>query len=173
MHVVLTFYGNWLPGDPRGWRSRNHRRHSSGDYKNPPPANEHRGLYERTRSQVTHSVNLSREQRESIGERIIEFFDMRDERLLCLAVAATHTHLLCELPPDDRQQRRVIGSMKSSISRTFREKARSKLWAGGGRYIPIRDRQHQRQTYAYIMQHASQGAWTWSFQQPPKPGLKP
>ncbi|HEX3314753.1 MAG TPA: hypothetical protein VHR72_07680 [Gemmataceae bacterium] len=31
----LSTYGSWLPGNPRGFRSRKHRIHSSGDYKNP------------------------------------------------------------------------------------------------------------------------------------------
>ena len=36
-HVVLTTYGAWLPGDPRGFRTRHHREHVPGDYKAPPP----------------------------------------------------------------------------------------------------------------------------------------
>ena len=39
-HVTLSTYGSWLPGDQRGFRSRKHKIHSSGDYKNPPPASE-------------------------------------------------------------------------------------------------------------------------------------
>ena len=38
-HCNGTFKGNWLRGDERGWRSRNHREHVEGDYKNPPPPN--------------------------------------------------------------------------------------------------------------------------------------
>lgn len=43
--VTVGTLNAWLPGDPRGWRSRHHKRHSSGDYKNPPPPGEHEGLY--------------------------------------------------------------------------------------------------------------------------------
>src|SRR5262245_36991735 len=36
-HVVISTYGSWLQGDPRGFPSRHHREHVEGDYKNPPP----------------------------------------------------------------------------------------------------------------------------------------
>jgi hypothetical protein len=29
-------YGTWLPGDPKGFRTRHHREHIEGDYKKPP-----------------------------------------------------------------------------------------------------------------------------------------
>jgi len=35
-HCVVTTYGAWLRGDPRGWRSRHHREHIQGDYRRPP-----------------------------------------------------------------------------------------------------------------------------------------
>src|SRR5437868_3666075 len=35
-HVMCHTYGTWLPGDPRGFRTRHHREHCDGDYKNPP-----------------------------------------------------------------------------------------------------------------------------------------
>src|SRR5690349_5207107 len=35
-HCTTHTYGTWLRGDPRGWRSRNHREHVDGDYKHPP-----------------------------------------------------------------------------------------------------------------------------------------
>ncbi len=44
-HCMANTYGTWLPGDPRGWRSRHHREHVVGDYRNPPKrsyANLHR-----------------------------------------------------------------------------------------------------------------------------------
>jgi hypothetical protein len=36
-HVTGSTYGAWLPGDPRGFRTRHHRQHVEGDYKDPPP----------------------------------------------------------------------------------------------------------------------------------------
>ncbi|WP_437230609.1 hypothetical protein SH661x_002053 [Planctomicrobium sp. SH661] len=44
-HVTLTTYGAWLPGDPRGFRTRHHREHVEGDYRDPPPAGKYEGLH--------------------------------------------------------------------------------------------------------------------------------
>lgn len=35
-HIILTTYGSWLPGDLRGFRTRDHREHVEGDYRPPP-----------------------------------------------------------------------------------------------------------------------------------------
>jgi hypothetical protein len=44
-HCVIGTHNSWLPGDPRGFRAIDHKIHSSGDYKNPPPEGEHSGLH--------------------------------------------------------------------------------------------------------------------------------
>src|SRR5205814_7189946 len=51
-HVVISTRRSWLHGDRRGFRSRGHRIHSSGDYRDPPPQGEHEGLlgYHETRA---------------------------------------------------------------------------------------------------------------------------
>src|SRR4051812_22286516 len=49
LHVSGSTYGTWLRGDPRGWRSRRHREHCEGDYKNPPPKGEFDEEFERSK----------------------------------------------------------------------------------------------------------------------------
>jgi hypothetical protein len=41
-HCMGNTFGTWLPGSPKGFRTRHHREHVQGDYKNPPP----NGIYE-------------------------------------------------------------------------------------------------------------------------------
>ncbi|HKB06108.1 MAG TPA: hypothetical protein VKD90_28190, partial [Gemmataceae bacterium] len=41
-HCTTHTYGAWLHGDERGFRTRHHREHAIGDYKNPPPE----GMYD-------------------------------------------------------------------------------------------------------------------------------
>jgi len=41
-HCIGGTYGSWLLGDPGGFRTRHHREHVEGDYRNPPPE----GIYE-------------------------------------------------------------------------------------------------------------------------------
>ena len=45
-HVICHAKNTWLHGDERGFRDRDHRAHSSGDYYNPPPKDEHQGRCE-------------------------------------------------------------------------------------------------------------------------------
>src|SRR5687768_17438019 len=49
-HVTVHVYGSWLRGDPKGWRSRHHREHCEGDYRNPPPTGKYDHLYELSKS---------------------------------------------------------------------------------------------------------------------------
>ena len=51
-HLIWGTYGSWLPGDPRGFRTRRHREHVEGDYKHPPPP----GLYEGLHAYATDSL---------------------------------------------------------------------------------------------------------------------
>ncbi len=44
-HIVIGTLRSWLHGDERGFRSRRHRVHSSGDDNDPPPPGEHAGLH--------------------------------------------------------------------------------------------------------------------------------
>ena len=48
-HVTTHTYGAWLYGDPRGFRTRHHREHVEGDYKNPPPPGTYAAKYERSK----------------------------------------------------------------------------------------------------------------------------
>jgi hypothetical protein len=57
-HVTINTYGTWLPGDPRGFHSRGHRVHSSGDYREPPPEREHAGLHRWSKERSAASVSL-------------------------------------------------------------------------------------------------------------------
>jgi hypothetical protein len=36
-HCMGNTFGTWLPGSPKGFRTRHHREHVEGDYKHPPP----------------------------------------------------------------------------------------------------------------------------------------
>jgi hypothetical protein len=53
-HVIINTFCTWLHSDERGFRSRKHRIHSSGDYRRRPPKGEHAG------SGAARSTALSR-----------------------------------------------------------------------------------------------------------------
>src|SRR5438552_18397295 len=58
-HVIISTHCSWLPGSKKGWRSRRHRRHSSGDYKSPPPPDEHHGLLEHSQTISVQRIEIA------------------------------------------------------------------------------------------------------------------
>src|SRR6185312_10578416 len=72
-YVTVHVYGSWLRGDPRGWRSRHHREHVEGDYKNPPPPGTYDNLYELSKALMTRDpVKIERELRQFVVDAIAE-----------------------------------------------------------------------------------------------------
>jgi hypothetical protein len=91
-HVVISTLNSWLPGDPRGFRSRDHKVHSSGDYKNPPPTGEHEGLYNYSKEISGSPVVIPRHLREAAGRAIRRKLKKRNLRVLAVSVAGMHAH---------------------------------------------------------------------------------
>src|SRR3954452_21513213 len=72
-HVTVHVYGSWLRGDPRGWRSRHHREHVEGDYKNPPPKGKYDNLYELSKALMKRdAVKIKQELRQFVANAIAE-----------------------------------------------------------------------------------------------------
>ena len=161
-HVIISTHKSWLPGDPRGFRSRDHKIHSSGDYKNPPPEGEHKPLHDFHRAKVGDPVVIPEEQRETVGRAILEKLRKLKYRVLAISVAATHSHWLVELPEDEKEVRQLVGQCKTKSSHAIREQVPGRVWAGRGKFIPIEDREHQLNTYHYILNQKD--AWIWDFQ---------
>ena len=90
-HIVLTTYGTWLPGDPRGFRTRHHRQHVEGDYKSP--------LHAKSALQMTHApTRLVEDYREILGLALIEKLRRLGGFVLTAAVMEGHVHFLAKLP---------------------------------------------------------------------------
>lgn len=88
----------------------------------------------------------------------------RGVELLCLAVGGEHFHLLGRF--EHSETRRVIGLAKlHAYHRLSGEIGQRRIWAKRSRSLPIRDRRHQVNVYAYIMKHRDGGAWTWSYRE--------
>jgi len=162
-HVVLTFYGNWLPGDPRGFRTRHHKKHIEGDYKNPPP----KGLYEDLHYFSKESLKqprmvLSPDQQIIVGNAFLETLLTLEVSTLAIAVSRTHLHLQAEF--ETNQVRITCGrAKKNSWHRLCDDHWQGKLWAKGGKYQPIKDYSHQKNTHRYILKHSNENAWVWKW----------
>jgi hypothetical protein len=162
-HIVIGTHGSWLPGDPRGWRSRNHKRHSSGDYRDPPSPGEHAGLYEHSQRLCPKAVTLPRELLPVIGAVFLENMSGQGMRTLAVALSSQHLHALVELPVDVAEARRVVGICKLESSRAVTQWLPGRIWAAGGNVKPVVTREHQRRAFCHILDHAAKGAWTWSY----------
>src|SRR5262249_45184683 len=98
-HVIVTTYAAWLYGDARGFRTRHHREHVEGDYKNPPVPGQYEGLEVRSRAALKQAaVVLPPELRELLGLAIKERLERLGAPLVCIAVCGQHVHLLAEMP---------------------------------------------------------------------------
>jgi hypothetical protein len=159
-HVVLTTYGNWLPGDSRGFRARHHRQHVEGDYKS-PPKQDYSALHAKSAAQMDYSVaRMSHDYREIVGLALVDRLHRLGGFVLTVAVSATHVHMLVRLPK--REARRWIGLAKKHAWFEMRDAGwQAKLWAKRGKILPIRDSFHQRNCFAYILRHIHEDAWVW------------
>ena len=163
-HTQIWLYGHWLPGDARGFRSRDHRIHSSGDYKHRPPKGEHANLHAHAAALLkAQPITLSQQQRRLVGELIVRWFDMKKPALAAVCVGGAHTHLLCQLPRGDEDA--TVGKVKryASAQATKRDASiPSRLFAGKGEPKLVKDWEHLCLAYEYVtVKHAREGAWVW------------
>jgi len=64
----------------------------------------------------------------------------------------------------DHRPKHWIGRAKMHASMLLRDHGLpGKVWASGCRTLPIRDRAHQVNTFAYIARHSRQDAIVWTF----------
>jgi REP element-mobilizing transposase RayT len=163
-HVVINTRNTWLHGDPRGFRDRGHRIHSSGDYKHPPPPGEHAALHRHYLGKSGAKVVLSPAECERVAGVVIEQFSRYGCRLLALAVSPVHAHLLVELHSDPTVRKRILGFVKRAATAALQPGRHGRLWAQGALFKVIRDREHHLNTFRYISTQ-QRCAWVWSFRE--------
>ncbi len=159
-HVIISTVNSWLPGDPRGFRSRKHKIHSSGDYKHPPPPGEHAGLHAYSKKISGNPVLVPYELRSVVGMAILRKLRKLDYRVLALSVGGMHAHALVELPDDILIVRHIAGQCKTVSSHAIRRSVPGRVWGAGGTYKPVDNARHHRQVFRYILDQ--EDAWVWS-----------
>ncbi len=162
-HVVIGTYNSWLPGDRRGFRAEEHKIHSSGDYKNPPPVGEHGGLFKYSKKVSGEPVVIPTDAREAVGRTIVEKLRKGKHRVLAVSVSGMHAHLLVELPDSLPEIRRIIGFCKTAASHAIRAQLPGRVWGRYGGFKPINGKQHHLKPYNYIL--SQEDAWIWSYEE--------
>src|SRR5689334_1535924 len=114
-HVIISTRRSWLHGDARGFRTRGHRIHSSGDYKDLPPEGEHAGLlkYHRERARGA-MIKIPRALRGEVGLALLRAVLLAGCRVLVIAVTQKHAHLLVELPRARVKAKAIVGKWKTA-----------------------------------------------------------
>ena len=161
-HCIVSTYGSWLPGDPRGFRTRHHREHVAGDYKSPPPVGAYENFHAANQQALTQAVTtIPPPMRKIIGEALRDRLQKQGGEVLAIACGGQHAHVQVQL--SDGDARKPLGYAKqAATSVTHQAGFVGKLWAVRGTLVRIRDRVHQERVYRYILEHASEGAWVWS-----------
>ena len=165
-HVTFATYGTWLPGDPRGFRTRHHREHVEGDYKSPPP----RGRYSERHAQsqsllVANPVRFTPQERREVLTAIVGRLTDTEATVVAVAVGREHVHIVLKCLPGD--VRRVVGLAKKNAWFALRERGRpERIWAKRCRAEPIAGRNHQLNAVRYVVRQEETGAavWQWGHQ---------
>ena len=163
-HVIVSTRRSWLHGDQRGFRSREHRVHSSGGYKNPPPLGEHGRLlaYHQKRS-AGKKIKIKQALRGEVGLALLFAVVRSQYRVLVIAVTQKHAHLLVELPKSRKRLKQVVGKWKAARTTALRREMKGSIWGEGGKYLPVKTRSNLRAAYKYIRDDQGPGAWVWTF----------
>jgi len=162
-HVNGNTYGIWLPGDPRGWREKGHKKHVDGDYKDPPPAGSGDALHAHARRELRQPpVKLDPAQRQRAGRALVDMLRLQEVRVLALSLDEIHFHVLGKFP--DARVRPRVGRAKKHATFCLRTVgACGTIWQRSSSVHPIEDRSHQRNVFEYIVDHRRRGAWVWTF----------
>jgi hypothetical protein len=170
-HITVHTYAAWLYGDARGFRTRHHREHVEGDYKNPPPAGKYAKELDASKKLMTQeAVSLDPEWRKIVGAALRDKLMALGAQVLCVSMGSTHAHILAKMPPGPTP-RLWVGRAKAKASLVAKDHGWSgKLWGVRSKITPIRNRQHQLNTFGYILAHVDEGAWVWDFRDASDPG---
>jgi hypothetical protein len=172
-HCTVGTYAAWLPGDPRGWRERNHHEHVEGDYKRPPePAAFNTARHYAKRLVRGQPYRIAPADRQPIAALLIQNFLHNKVPLLALAVCEKNFHALLQVP--DGRVKRMLGLAKRHVTFSFAttidaSHRRTRLWEREAGVTPINDRAHGDNAFQYILDHIDEGGWVWSFRDPSPP----
>ncbi len=183
-HAVGSTYGTWLRGDPRGFRTFQHRQHVEGDYRHPPPPGVFAPIFEISKTSLRHPpVRLTIAQRQWTCLAMVDKFEQDKVEVLALAIMSNHFHLEARFPLLTTDQRRrcaasllrdgrdpaprhFIGRARKHASFVLRDqglKPGSPVWGVRPKMDPNRDRQHQVNIVRYIQGHVEEGGAVYLF----------
>ena len=158
-HVMGHTYGTWLPGSPKGFRTRHHREHVEGDYRNPPPKGKYDELFERSKRLMKRDpVFLDPDQRKRAIDELVASLQRRNIEIAAASVDRIHKHILARFP--DHDPRRWVGIAKKESSHYCKVSGHAPeggLWGTRCECVPVKDESHRSNVIDYILDHAKRG----------------
>jgi len=158
-HIIVNTKSTWLHGDPRGFRNRDHRIHSSGDYKNPPPPTEHAGLF----NWMNERAGPPEFMEDSWLPLILDAYKARltKEGFCVVAISAgkAHAHSLTLLPDEPSTVKLIVGRCKRNMCEAIKKFHTGPLWAGGGEYKRVTTLSHFVNVINYIAKQDKSFVW--------------
>jgi REP element-mobilizing transposase RayT len=161
VHLIFNTRGSWLPGDERGFRSREHRVHSSGDYKHRPPTGEHAGLRRWVAARARSGVRIPVGLRGVVVRSVLTTCEAMGVKAIACTCGANHVHLLAKLPTTWGFEASLVRALKGRSSRALTEGLPGSVWSRGYKLVPVKDRAHQLNVYRYLTWRQERGAVVW------------
>ena len=175
-HVSSNTKATWLHGDPRGFRTRHHREHIEGDYRNPPLSGTYDEKLRRSKSLLKDPpVNLTFEHRLIVCRTMAEALDFHKIWFANIAIGSKHFHLLAQFPPDRTMANgrpildpamHFTGIAKKESARRLSAlglKPQGHTWGKKSHPVPIEIEEHFLYLRdEYIPEHVNQGAAVYS-----------
>jgi hypothetical protein len=175
-HVGSNTKSTWLHGDGRGFRTRHHREHIEGDYKNPPPPGTYNAKLERSLKLLKNPpVILSREQCLIVCQTMAEALNYHKIWFADIAVGPKHFHVLAQFPPDRVMSngraiidapRHFVGIAKKEAARrlsTLGLRPQGRTWGKSSSIRPVECEEHfEFLRTRYIPDHVHEGAIVYS-----------
>jgi hypothetical protein len=149
-HVTLQAYGNWLPGDPRGWHNR-----GDGATTVPRPGNDALRAISRER-QRGHAVTLTAPMAAAIVASIEETARAREWRLHIAIAVRSHLHVVVTASATGVG---VIDAIRTETTRQLVDGGlhdpTGPLWSSGGHFTRVLDATHLASAIEYVRRHRS------------------
>jgi REP element-mobilizing transposase RayT len=166
--ITWTTYGCWLPGDPRGFRTRGAKEFV------PPPARysdvepyepeKYKRLYERSLSETQKTILLNESQKQIAADAITEVCSKFVSGAV-IAVTKNHAHVFVDLPCNVTVEY-FCGRVKSVSSLKLSDYGlKGRVWARKYHAKPIPD-ESADEVRNYVRSHENQDAVVVEFMKP-------
>ncbi len=160
VHVVCSFFGHRLAGDPNGFRTQNAKITSRAAFDSGAQDFRHVRLWYWNKNRLhKEPVILDADARRIVGQRLLEKLNAERACTVAIAVASTHAHILCIT--EFEGIRRRSGRCKQFASHGLRS-VPGQLWANGLFLRPVLTEKYFEAVNAYVDAHEeTQNAWLW------------